>query len=473
MKVRVFPPAWPISRRLTVLYAFSLFLLLGISASFLDWVLRTDLRHDSSLFLAAEMQNLRTLMRQRPTDISAWREEAEREVASLPGYARYYIRIVDEYGRTVIETPGMRDMVDTKAFPEPTPAYEKTIDGTDVRGRGDRLLLLGTQYVELHEPGAGKRIIQVALDRSHDAAITSDYRKKLFAMLFVGSMLSVAFGFTIAKAGLKPLSNITRAFRGISADDLNVRVSSDEWPPEVAFLATEFDSMLERLESSFALLTQFSADLAHELRTPVNNLRGEAEVALEKSRSADEYRGVLESSLEEYERLSRVIDNLLFLARTDTRNMAVKFTPINVRQEIDGLLEYFDPLSEDKEIEVSVTGNALLKADAVLFRRVLINVLSNAFQYTPPKGRIAISVALLNGDVEISVTDTGIGIEKDNLEKVLDRFYRADKARSLHPQGTGLGLAIVKSIVELHSGRVMVESTPGKGTTIRLRFPRA
>jgi two-component system heavy metal sensor histidine kinase CusS len=313
----------------------------------------------------------------------------------------------------------------------------------------------------------------VALDRSHDAAITSDYRKKLFTMLFVGSMLSIAFGFTIAKAGLKPLSNIARAFRRISADDLNMRVSADEWPPEVAILATEFDSMLERLENSFALLTQFSADLAHELRTPINNLRGEAEVALEKSRSADEYRGVLESSLEEYERLSRVIDNLLFLARTDTRNMAVKFTSVNVRQEIDGLLEYFDPLSQDKEIEVSVTGNALLKADAVLLRRVLINVLSNAFQYTPPKGRIAISVALLNGDVEISVTDTGIGIEKDNLEKVLDRFYRADKARSLHPQGTGLGLAIVKSIVELHSGRVMVESTAGKGTTIRLRFPRA
>jgi two-component system, OmpR family, heavy metal sensor histidine kinase CusS len=473
MTVKVFPPAWPISRRLTVLYSVSLFLLLAVSAAFLDWVLRTDMRYDSSQFLAAEMQSVRTLMRQRPADTRAWREEAEREAASLPGYARYYVRIVDEQGGTVVETPGMRDIVDIKTFPEPLSAYVKTMDGRDARGRDGRLLLLGSQWVELREPEAGRRVIQVALDRSHDAMIIADYRRKILIMLFAGMALSVVLGVTIAKAGLKALTNITRAFRRISADELNTRVSSAEWPPEVAALATEFDAMLERLENSFALLTQFSADLAHELRTPINNLRGEAEVALEKSRSADEYRDVLESSLEEYERLSRVIDNLLFLARADTRNTAVRLTSVNSRKEIDALIEYFDPLSQDREIEISVTGNALLNVDAGLFRRALINIFSNAFQYTPPKGQIAVSVATLNREVEIAVADTGIGIEKDNLKKVLDRFYRSDKARALHPHGTGLGLAIVKSIMDLHSGYVMVDSAPGKGTTIKLRFPQA
>ena len=473
MKGRVFPPNWSIARRLTVLYALSLFFLLAIAAGFLDWVLTSDMRRDNSQLLAAEIQSLRTLMRQRPGDLQSWREDVEREAASLPGYTRYYVRILDEQGQTIIETPGMGDIVDSRTFPEPLPFFDlNAIDGTDARGRDGRLLLLGAQWVELRQPGAHKRLIQVALDRSHDATIIADYRRKVLAVLLAGIVLSVTLGFVIAKAGLKPLSNITRAFRRISAEHLNTRVSSMHWPPEVAALAIAFDSMLERLESSFALLTQFSADLAHELRTPINNLRGETEVALGKLRTAEEYRTVLESSLEEYERLTRVIENLLFLARTDTRNTAIRPAPVNVRQEIETLVEYFDALAEEKGVVVSVSGNALLNADPVLFRRVLTNLLSNAFQYSPQDGRITLSVTTADGSVEVAVADTGMGIEKDDQKKVMDRFFRADKARSLHPQGTGLGLAIVKSIMDLHSGRVTIESSPGEGTTVRLRFPQ-
>jgi len=474
MKVRVFPPDWSIARRLTVLYALSLFLLLAIAAGFLDWILTSDMRRDNSQFLAAEVQSLRTLMRQRPADLQAWREEVEREAASLPGYARYYVRILDDQGTTIVETPGMGDIVDSRAFPEPLPAFDlKAIDGVDAAGRDGRLFLLGAQWVELRQPGTGRRLVQVAFDRSHDATIIADYRRKVLTVLFAGLILSVTLGFVITKAGLKPLSNITRTFRRISVEELNTRVSSIHWPPEVAALAAAFDSMIERLENSFALLTQFSADLAHELRTPINNLRGETEVSLGKQRTAEEYRIVLESSLEEYERLSRVIENLLFLARTDTRNTAVRPTPINVRQEIDGVVEYFDALAEETGIAVTVAGNALLNADPVLFRRALTNLLSNAFQYTPASGKITLSVTSGDGSVDVAVADTGIGIEQESQKKVLDRFFRAEKARALHPQGTGLGLAIVKSVMDLHAGRVTIESAPGKGTTVRLRFPQA
>jgi two-component system heavy metal sensor histidine kinase CusS len=343
----------------------------------------------------------------------------------------------------------------------------------DAKARDGRFFLLGAQWVELRQPEARKRLVQIAFDRSHDAMIIADYRRKVLTVLLAGLVLSVTLGFVIAKAGLKPLSNMTRAFTRISAEELNTRVNSLHWPPEVAALAGAFDSMLERLERSFALLTQFSADLAHELRTPINNLRGETEVALGKSRTAEEYRAVLESGLEEYERLTHVIENLLFLARADTRDTAVRPTPVNIRQEIDALVEYFDALAEEKAIAISITGNALLNADLVLFRRALTNLLSNAFRYTPQNGRIALSVTTINGSVEVAVSDTGIGIEKDNQKKVLDRFFRADKARTLHPQGTGLGLAIVKSIMDLHSGSVAIESAPGEGTTVKLRFPQA
>jgi two-component system, OmpR family, heavy metal sensor histidine kinase CusS len=375
------------------------------------------------------------------------------------------VRILDEQGRVIVETPGMDDIFVVQAFPSPLPAFDvSTVNGVDARGSNGRLFLLASQWVDIRRPEAGKRLIQVAFDRSHDATIIADYRRKVFAVLLAGLVLSVTLGFGIAKAGLKPLSNITKAFKRISADDLHTRVNSTHWPPEVAALAAAFDSMLGRLESSFALLTQFSADLAHELRTPINNLRGETEVALEKPRTADEYRAVLESALEEYERLSRVIETLLFLARADTRNTAVRLASLNVRKEIDALIEYFDALAEDKGIALSVTGNALLNADAALFRRALMNLLSNAFQYTPKNGKIALSVVTFRGGVEVAVCDTGIGIDKDNIKKVFDRFFRADSARPLHPQGTGLGLAIVKSIMDLHSGSVAIESSDRKST---------
>jgi two-component system heavy metal sensor histidine kinase CusS len=471
MTVRIFPPTWSIARRLTALYALSLFLLLAIAAGLLDWVLTTDMRQDNIQDVRAEGQILRTLVTQRSEDLHALREEVERESGSLPGYVRCYVRVLDEQHGTLAETPGMGDILKVEALPEPSAFDVKTDNERDVRGRDGRLFLVASQWVQLPRPEAGKRLIQVASDRSEDEKLIAEYRRMVVAILAVGLVLSVTLGFLIAEAGLKPLSHIARAVKGISAAHLSTRVSSIHWPPEVAVLADAFDSVLDRLESSFALLTQFSADLAHELRTPINNLRGETEVALGKLRTVEEYRGVLESSLEEYERLTRVIEGLLFLARTDTRDAGARPVLVNIRQEIDTLVEYFDALAEEKAITVSVSGNALLSVDPVLFRRALTNLLSNAFQYTQPHGKIALSVTTVNGRVEVAVSDTGVGIEKDELENVVKRFFRSDTARSLHPQGTGLGLAIVKSIMDLHSGSVAIESASGKGTTVTLKFP--
>lgn len=471
--MRVFPPTWPIVRRLTLLYAFSLFLLLGIAAGFLDWVLTTDMRKDSDQFLTAEIQNFRTLMRQRPDDIQAWREEVQREAGSLQGYARYYIRVLDEDGKQIIETPGMSSVIQPNSFPPPASAFDVIPgNGTDVRSGDGRLFLLAAQWVELPKPDVRKHLVQVALDRSNDAALIGDYRRKVLSVLLGGLLLSAALGSFIAKAGLKPLSNISRTFKRITADHLETRVSSVEWPPEIADLARAFDAMLERLESSFALLSQFSVDLAHELRTPVNNLRGETEVALGKLRSAEEYRNVLQSSLEEYERLTRVIENLLFLARTDSRNTTMQPARLNARQEAHSLIEYFDAWAEEKGISISVTGNALATADPVLFRRALTNLLSNALQYTPQGGRITLTITTTGANVEIIISDNGVGIQSGDLKKVLDRFFRAQQARSLHPEGTGLGLAIVKAIMDLHSGDIAIESSPGQGTSVKLTFPQ-
>jgi two-component system heavy metal sensor histidine kinase CusS len=253
---------------------------------------------------------------------------------------------------------------------------------------------------------------------------------------------------------------------------LHERVNPARWPRELTALATAFDQMLDRLEKSFARLSQFSADLAHELRTPINNLMGEADLALSRVRAPDEYRRVLESSLEEFAKLARTIDGLLFLARAEHPETQVQRAALDARKEIDAVREFYDAMAQDQGVDVRCEGDAALHADPLLLRRAVSNLLSNALQYTPRGGRVVMSAAASpDGGAVVRVTDSGVGIEPEHLERIFDRFYRVDPARSRFPRGVGLGLAIVKSIMDLHRGLVTVQSEPGKGTTVSLQFP--
>jgi two-component system heavy metal sensor histidine kinase CusS len=350
-----------------------------------------------------------------------------------------------------------------------------------------RPFLFALATAKKYRKGEKGSIIQIALEMSHEAAIVNDYRQKVALVVIGGVVFSLLLGFLITKEGLNPLRELMHDVRGITPDNLQVRVGHREWPKEIVDLANAFDRMLERLEASFTSISQFSADLAHELRTPINNLRGEAEVAISKARTVEEYRQVLMSSLEEYERLSRMIENILFLARSDSKKQKIKVSALNILQEITGVLEYYDAVREEKGISVTLSVNGTLNADKTLFRRALANVLSNAFQYTPTGGNISVQLRQISdfGDraldlqeksfkksaIEIIVADTGIGIGPEDLPKIFDRFYRARKARSIYSQGTGLGFSIVKSIMELHNGSVKVASGPSSGTTVTLVFP--
>lgn len=235
-------------------------------------------------------------------------------------------------------------------------------------------------------------------------------------------------------------------------------------------MASAFDGMLLRLADAFARLTQFSADLAHELRTPINNLMGETEVALSRPRSAAEYRQILESNLEEYSRLSRTVESLLFVARAENTQIPLSKARLDGRTELEAVCSYHEALAEEKGIRLVCLGQGHLYADALLCKRALSNLLSNALRHTPAGGEIRLSLhEAVDGAAEIAVQDSGCGIAAEHIPKLFDRFYRVDPARS--EEGTGLGLAIVKSIMDLHGGSVAVGSQPGGGTTVRLRFP--
>jgi len=230
--------------------------------------------------------------------------------------------------------------------------------------------------------------------------------------------------------------------------------------------------MLTRLEDSFTRLSQFSADLAHELRTPINNLMGEAEVALARPRTPEEYHQLLGSSLEEYAKLARMIDSLLFLARAESPETHIVCTLFDARKELEVLQDFYDAMAEEHEVAIRCQEQALVYADPLLFRCALSNLLSNALQYTPRGGTVTLSVTQADDyTLIVRVRDTGIGIAPEHLPKIFDRFYRVDPARSQRRPGMGLGLALVKSIMALHGGTITVESVPPQGTTITLRFP--
>jgi two-component system heavy metal sensor histidine kinase CusS len=365
----------------------------------------------------------------------------------------------------------MGERLPVALFPAPAAAADSPESvGRHARHHGSFLLVSVTAPVGTD--GRETRTLQAALDISLDTALLADYRRKLLAVLALGIAFAGVAGVWVASRGLRPMAEITKTARHISATQLHERITASQWPSELAELAAAFNAMLNRLEDSFTRLSQFSADLAHELRTPINNLRGEAEVALARARTPQEYQEILASSLEEYERLARMMDGLLFLARADNPDAAVERGRFDARKEIEAVREFYEALAAEQRVAVDCEGQATLAGDPVLFRRAVGNLLANALRHTPANGTVTLTArALDDGSAAITVRDTGSGIAPEHLPRIFDRFYRADPARSDVARGTGLGLAIVQSIMRLHGGAASVQSMPGRGTVVTLKFP--
>jgi two-component system, OmpR family, heavy metal sensor histidine kinase CusS len=465
------PGVWSITGRLTMLYTVSAGGLLILSAVFLYWVLASNLTREGHQFLADKMHVLRGILRDHPHDRDALEEEVQLEVAAYQ-YIKYYVRVLEQGGSTLLETPGMTDALPATVFPAPTGARESPEDGTSWRAQGGRAYHLIAAWAEVGPAGETQRLVQLGLDVSRQAALLATYRRTLALVLSMGMVVAAGAGIVVARRGMRPLAEITHAAQHITATQLHARIGPVRWPTELTALAATFDEMLTRLEHSFTRLAQFSVDLAHELRTPINNLMGEAEVALARTRTPDEYQQLLGSSLEEYGKLSRMIDSLLFLARAESPETHLERIRLDARQELEALREFYEAMAEEYEVKVRCEGQAWVHADPILFRRAVSNLLSNALHYTPYGGTVTLSVTTAQDHTTlVRVCDTGVGIAPEHLPKIFDRFYRVDPARSQRHPGMGLGLAIVKSILELHGGMVTVQSVPYQGTTITLSFP--
>ena len=469
-----------LAARLAILYAITVFSTLLVASGFLYWTLLSHLSEEHELLLATKIFELQDFMENQPVNEKLLHQLIEQEHASfdhssaihpsLPHYV--YIRVLDIDFNTLVETEYMEHLFSAITFPGPPPNDGKSINMLKTRMDEDHLFLVGAAWASRSEAQQEPVLLQVVLGLAQDENLLSEYQHTLAAVLIIGVLFSSLAGFWITRRGLYPLTNITRTVQRVSAHQLSERIAQAQWPEELSVLATAFDEMLDRLDTSFARLSQFSADLAHELRTPVNNLMGEAEVILSRDRKPEEYRQVIESSLEECARMARMIDELLFLARAENPKTEINKIPLDSRQEIEAVRAFYEGLAEERGIQIICQGGGELYADCNLLRRALGNLLSNALQYTSKKGMVKLIASGTKGSsVEIKVIDTGCGIEAAKLPKIFDRFYRADSARSRNTSGTGLGLAIVKSIMELHGGTVSIVSQVQQGTTVVLVFP--
>ena len=380
--------------------------------------------------------------------------------------AAYFIRLLDSQGLTYAETPGMDRSLPPEIFPSPQKSASAVRSVKDYR-RGAKLF----SVVALNEESGGQAYtLQVAQDRSSDERVERNFAV-LFIIVLSGSVLASGFiAVTVTKRGLRPLGEMTRSLGRIGPTHLKERVAPADWPRELQPLAIAFDDMLKRLDDSFTRLSQFSADLAHELRTPVANMLGEAQVALTRERTAAEYRETLESTIAECERLSRIVDNLLFVARVDASREPIARKRFDARAAVEKIAAFYQTIADDRHVTISCIGDGQIYADPDLFERAVGNLLDNALRFTPENGSIQITLSDHDADFEVAVSDTGCGIAPEHLPRVFDRFYRAESSRG--SDGAGLGLALVKSIVDLHGGSATIQSQVGHGTTVTLQFPK-
>jgi two-component system heavy metal sensor histidine kinase CusS len=457
--------------RLAGIYSLVGVLLLLLATAGLYMVLRIELDRSTDLFLADKLHVLRTLLRERPDDFEGLREEIELESAARR-YQQFYIRLLDEHGVPVLTTPGMTKQLDLAELVIRTRGRPEHL--ISLTGRNGQAFRVASATAPVGAAPVSIDTIEIAIDVAQEEGLLRRYRFWFWAILLATSILFPLVGYRIARHGIRPIEEIAATARRITSTNLRERIRSEGYPSELASLAETFNAMLVRLEQSFEQISRFTADIAHDLRTPINNIRGEAEVALARARTVEEYRDVLESSLEESVRLSDLIGDLLFLARAESTPADLRRQQVNVCELLRAVREYYEATASDRGISLIAVGGAG-PITAVLERpmmlRAVSNLVSNAIAHTPRGGSVTLAASARDGELWIQVSDTGAGIPAEALPKVFDRFFRVDPSRSRTSGGTGLGLAIVQTIVTLHGGSAEIASQPGRGTCVTLRVP--
>lgn len=304
----------------------------------------------------------------------------------------------------------------------------------------------------------GPYTIIIAVSTDFHLHFMKVFHRTLWLMVVCGIAVMGVMGWIAVRHGHRPLHRIVEQVSQMSANRLNTRLDPDTVPIEITELAISFNDLLERMEEAFNRLSNFSADIAHELRTPVTNLMTQTQVALSQARSTEEYQEILYSNMEEYERLAQMIGDMLFLAKADNALTPLSNEEIDLVSEVRNLFDYYEALAEEQRISLILKGDGRVRGDPLMLRRALNNLISNAIRHTPPENGVTVQLSIKGDKTRIEVQNPGTPLAPEHLNKIFDRFYRVDPSRQRSGEGAGLGLAIVKSIVEAHGGEITAKS---------------
>lgn len=382
---------------------------------------------------------------------------ASRLAGAVAGHHGVYFYVAGADGRAIYKSLGL-DL--TSVAHRQVPAERVAVSflqKLSVDGKTYRTIVLRMTGA----PGNAEATYRVAIAGNMDAHLhyIARFQETLWLTTVLMCAIALLSAWLAVRQGHAPIRKISARIRSITSSQLHVRLDPRDIPIELVDLVDSFNDMLGQVEDGFQRLSNFSTDIAHELRTPVTNLTTETQVALSKGRSVEEYREILYSNLEEFERMSKMISDMLFLAKADNDPGILAIGDVDLAEEVQRLFQFYDAWADDKGVSLKLEGSSpKVKGDALMLRRALGNLLSNAIRHSPRGKSVRVRLDEVDGIAVVRVINTGTEIAEEHLPKLFDRFYRVDSSRHRTDEGAGLGLAIVKSIVTLHHGKVSVSS---------------
>ena len=451
---------YSITTRLALLFALALAALSLGAGGYLYHALTVDLtRRDDN-----ELHGKTALAAEELSRISSFAGVSAIDSALahiVVGHDRLTLYVVGADGHVLFATRTPRVPADARnALLDSAQPRLVVSDGHSVRAFGRRGRLRSGDSVAVF----------VESDTTETDRLLAGHLREIVLAVLLSAVLGLGAAYGIARSGLRPLRAMADTAKRISAEQLGERLSVQDAPVELRELASAFNAMLDRLQESFVRLNEFSSDLAHEMRTPLSNLIGQTQVMLSRSRGADEYRAALESNMEEFERLSRMVGDMLFLARADNPQTRVSRQRVDLRAVALKMQQFYEPILADRGVSLAISGDGRVEADPLMVERAVSNLLSNAVRHAEPGSEITIRIDDRPPATTLQVSNRGQPIPAEVRERLFSRFAHAD-TDGREGEGIGLGLAIVQSIMKLHSGAVTVDDSVEGETRFMLSFP--
>jgi len=440
-----------ISFRIAILFSFSTVMILMIMGLVIHQLVMHHFETQDRTQLEGKIQLVENLLEQNhhnPSELNLYLKDA------LVGHHDLIVQIERPSGQIIFSS-------------SPTELKSKTLvkskHGPWLEWKVQNKIYHGLIYKKSFDQNSAIPSAQiiVGIDTSEHLHFLNDFRRQLLYIGIIGTICLMLLGWFAAWRGLRPVQNMAKVAEGISAQHLSERLEVDNTPTELKSLAIAFNDMLDRLETAVGKLSDFSSDLAHEIRTPINNLMTQTQVCLSRSRDISTYQEILFSNLEEFERLARMVSDMLFLAKAEHGLHRANLQQVNLVKEVSALFDFYDAIAAEKGMSLKQTGQGYVEGDPSMLRRALNNLLSNAIKYGKSDSIIKFKCQQNSDTTELTIENESSLLSQEQLTRLFDRFYRTDVSRQRVEEGTGLGLAITKSILDVHGATIQANYENG------------